>query len=316
LTHRVYIEAVGTRDLREIRTWLGSHSNRVVPARKVKPEILLADGCLLLARRAVKDRSSKPGNLLGLAGLGLETGRVELLAVDNLAVLPELLAAVEKLAVSFGLQELALQLTPSKSREPALPGWVSQPGLPGYRLRPLGRRLTAAARKARKLCLELGIPPDYGCRHRLRLQAEPAVLAAIGEDVFGREQFMLPAAARALREMLATAAGQGVVVQAVSAFRSVDYQAGLLRRKLDKGLSMAEILQVSAAPGYSEHHSGRAVDLTAPGFKPLEEEFELSDAFSWLEQHAGNFGFRLSYPRGNRHGVSYEPWHWYYANAG
>jgi len=73
---------------------------------------------------------------------------------------------------------------------------------------------------------------------------------------------------------------------------------------------MDEILRVSAAPGYSEHHSGRALDLTTPGFAPVEEEFERSDAFAWLRRRAADFRFRLSYPRDNVHGIAYEPWHW------
>ncbi len=102
----------------------------------------------------------------------------------------------------------------------------------------------------------------------------------------------------------------GIELQIISAFRSVDYQLGILKRKLDRGLGMAEILRVSAAPGFSEHHSGRALDITAPGFAALEEEFEQSAAFAWLSTNAQRYGFRLSYPRGNRHGIVYEPWHW------
>ncbi|NND57300.1 MAG: D-alanyl-D-alanine carboxypeptidase family protein, partial [Xanthomonadales bacterium] len=33
-------------------------------------------------------------------------------------------------------------------------------------------------------------------------------------------------------------------------------------------------------------------------------------AFAWLTAHAKQFGFRMSFPRGNPHGVAYEPWHW------
>ncbi len=73
---------------------------------------------------------------------------------------------------------------------------------------------------------------------------------------------------------------------------------------------MREILSVSAAPGYSEHHTGRAVDLTTPGTRPLEEDFEATPAFEWLTGTAEDFGFRMSYPRNNRHGIAYEPWHW------
>jgi D-alanyl-D-alanine carboxypeptidase len=106
------------------------------------------------------------------------------------------------------------------------------------------------------------------------------------------------------------AAAGGIELQAVSAFRSVEYQAGIISRKLDAGQSMAQILKVSAAPGYSEHHSGRALDISTPGFEPLEEAFENSPAFEWLQESAGDYGFALSFPRNNQHGLAYEPWHW------
>lgn len=158
--------------------------------------------------------------------------------------------------------------------------------------------------------LALGIPGDYARTHRLRAQREPSQLTCIGTDIHGREQWLQPRAARAFAAMHLRAADDGVELQVVSAFRSVEYQLGIVERKLAHGQSIHEILQVSAAPGFSEHHSGRCVDLTAPGFAALEEEFETSPAFAWLTQQACAFGFALSYPRGNRHGIAYEPWHW------
>ena len=71
---------------------------------------------------------------------------------------------------------------------------------------------------------------------------------------------------------------------------------------------------MNAPPGFSEHHSGRALDLSTEGFAPLEEAFERSEAFKWLCGNGGRFGFTLSYPRGNRYGIVYEPWHWLYRN--
>ena len=110
--------------------------------------------------------------------------------------------------------------------------------------------------------------------------------------------------------MSEAAARDGVELQVVSAYRSVDYQAGIIRRKLENGQGIDEILRVSAAPGFSEHHTGRALDLTTPGCAVLEEDFEHSAAFTWLAAHAGEFGFTLSFPRGNPHRVAFEPWHW------
>jgi D-alanyl-D-alanine carboxypeptidase len=156
----------------------------------------------------------------------------------------------------------------------------------------------------------LGIPRDYGTSRALRRVREPRQLASIGRDTQGRPQWLVPRAARAWMRMVEAAAREGVVLQVVSAFRSAEYQLGIVQRKLERGVPIEEILRVSAAPGYSEHHSGRALDVTTPGPAALEEEFERSAAFAWLSANARRFGFRLSYPRGNRHGIAYEPWHW------
>lgn len=156
----------------------------------------------------------------------------------------------------------------------------------------------------------LGVPRDYGRIRDLRIQREPENLVPIGADIQGRAQWLQPRAARALAGMRGAAAHDGVTLQIVSAFRSIEYQLGIVERKLARGLTMDEILRVSAAPGYSEHHSGCCVDFTTTGFAPVEEAFEQSSAFEWLRQHAADYRFTLSYPRGNRHGIAYEPWHW------
>lgn len=160
------------------------------------------------------------------------------------------------------------------------------------------------------LAFALGVPRDYGRVRALRRMREPRRLASIGRDTQGREQYLAPLAARAWTRMRAAAAQAGIELEIVSAFRSAEYQLGILKRKLERGQSIAEILRVSAAPGYSEHHTGRALDITTPGYAPLEEEFERSPAFAWLRKNAELYNFTLSYPRGNRHAIAYEPWHW------
>jgi D-alanyl-D-alanine carboxypeptidase len=98
----------------------------------------------------------------------------------------------------------------------------------------------------------------------------------------------------------------------VSAFRGVDRQAEIVRDKLARGQTPEQVLEVSALPGYSEHHSGRAVDVASGTDRPLEEVFEQTDAYRWLLEHAAEFSFFLSYPRGNAAGYAFEPWHWCY----
>lgn len=168
------------------------------------------------------------------------------------------------------------------------------------------QRRRAILREARAL----GVPANYGEARGLNIVREPLALASIGEDVHGRMQWLAPRAARAFERMRTAAIADAIELQLVSAFRSAGYQLGILSRKLERSQSIDEILRVSAAPGYSEHHSGRAVDLTAPGYPALEETFEESPAFAWLCRQASQFGFALSYPRGNPHRIAYEPWHW------
>lgn len=156
----------------------------------------------------------------------------------------------------------------------------------------------------------LGVPRNHAHARHLRLQPEPARLVPIGADIYGRLQWLQPRAAGALAALREAALRDGVVLEIVSAFRSIEYQFGILQRKLARGQSMDTILRVSAAPGYSEHHTGRCVDFTTPTSAPLEESFDRSPAFGWLTQHAAAFGFTLSYPRHNPHAMAYEPWHW------
>lgn len=184
-------------------------------------------------------------------------------------------------------------------------------GAPAIHSRPPDEAETYLARIAR-LHRELGIPEDYAARRGLPLCEEARELADIGPDLHGRPRQLAPRAARRWQAMRTRAEADSVTLLVVSAFRSVDYQRELIARKLAKNQELADILRIMAAPGYSEHHTGRALDLTAPDCPPLEEDFENTAAFHWLRQNAAAFHFRLSYPRGNPHGIAYEPWHWAY----
>jgi D-alanyl-D-alanine carboxypeptidase len=156
----------------------------------------------------------------------------------------------------------------------------------------------------------LGLDESYGEQVGLPLVAEPARLEFAGFDRYRRPLWLLDPAARAWRRMQAAAHDDEIRLEAISGYRSHDYQLGIFERKLARGLSVEQILAVNAAPGYSEHHGGCAMDIGTPGEPPAEESFEATPAFAWLHRRAGDFGFRMSYPRGNPHGIVYEPWHW------
>jgi D-alanyl-D-alanine carboxypeptidase len=163
---------------------------------------------------------------------------------------------------------------------------------------------------------ELGIDADdYAARTGLSRIDEPAWLVAAGVDRYRRPLWLLPGAARAWQGLRHAAARDDVALDAVSGYRSHDYQLGIFERKRARGQDVAAILQVNAAPGFSEHHAGTALDISAPGEPPAETSFESTPAFAWLTTHAAAHGFTMSYPRDNPHGIVYEPWHWRYRSA-
>jgi len=128
----------------------------------------------------------------------------------------------------------------------------------------------------------------------------------------GRSFQLHPDAFAAWKKMKDAARTKGINLYIVSAFRSFERQSEIIDQKREKGASEEYIFKVSAPPGSSEHHTGKAVDINTKGFPALEDEFEKSEAFKWLSRNAKNFGFRLSYPRENIFGMIYEPWHWFY----
>ena len=168
------------------------------------------------------------------------------------------------------------------------------------------------AYRARVLALwrELGIEPARIRARRLPVHAEAQSLRPIGLGTDGRDKMLIAAAATAWFAMREAARDSGIELLLVSAFRSIEFQAGLIRGKLAKGRSIDEILTVNAPPGCSEHHTGRAVDLGEAGCPPLEQQFETTAAFRWLQANAAQYGFTMTYPKDNAEGYLYEPWHW------
>jgi len=166
--------------------------------------------------------------------------------------------------------------------------------------------------RLKQLHKTLGIPLDYAVSRALPLCLEPSALVDTELDFYQRQQKLTPTAFSAWSEMREAATSQGISLFLISAFRGYQYQHDLIARKLEKGQTIESILRVNAAPGYSEHHSGRAVDLGTMGCDALSEKFEKTQAYQWLVDNSGSYGFRLSYPRNNPFRIDFEPWHWCY----
>ena len=107
--------------------------------------------------------------------------------------------------------------------------------------------------------------------------------------------------------MMEDAARAGAPLQLGSAFRSVQYQADIVNRKKKSGQTDLQIYTMSAPAGYSEHHTGFAVD-----FSPINHGFATTPGFKWLLQNASRYGFKQTFNKNYvaKTKVSEESWHW------
>jgi D-alanyl-D-alanine carboxypeptidase len=131
-------------------------------------------------------------------------------------------------------------------------------------------------------------------------------------NYYKRTAKLHPEALLAWLEMVQEANYDNVQLFICSAFRSYEYQANLIKRKLERGLDINNIITILAPPGFSEHHTGRAIDIITTGLQELDQSFENTNAFAWLSKNAKKFNFKMSYPKNNPFGIIYEPWHWCY----
>ena len=100
-------------------------------------------------------------------------------------------------------------------------------------------------------------------------------------------------------------------IRIISAYRSYDYQEKLYNNYL-KYESQKVVDTYSARPGYSEHHTGLAIDIDN-GVVNFNK-FYLTKEFNWMQNNAYKYGFILRYPEGKERitGYKYEPWHYRY----
>ena len=133
-------------------------------------------------------------------------------------------------------------------------------------------------------------------------------------------------------EKLADAAkAAGHPLAMVSAYRSVAYQEEIFNANvhtlMSQGHTKEEAIRITkltfTEPGYSEHHTGLAVDVVDQDWyqnhtgELLNEGFGDTDGGKWLQAHAREYGFIIRYPKG-KHDITqidYEPWHLRYVGV-
>lgn len=147
-----------------------------------------------------------------------------------------------------------------------------------------------------------------GIKHFRYADANPSDLVASG---YGSDpKFKIHRDAKpALQEMVNAAKRDGVTLTPGSILRTSSRQAQIVADKKKKGQSAQQIYYTSSHPGYSEHHTGLAVD-----FSPINHSFAKTAGYRWLKQHAHEYGFYQTFtPEYSAYSsVSEESWHWRY----
>ncbi len=100
-----------------------------------------------------------------------------------------------------------------------------------------------------------------------------------------------------------------------SPYRSYATQKMLFTQETNKwlktGLSSeeaeAKAATVVTRPGTSEHNTGFSAD-----FNIAEDSFESTPMFTWMQEHAADYGFVLRFPKDKQEitGITYESWHY------
>ncbi|MBO4734222.1 MAG: M15 family metallopeptidase [Clostridia bacterium] len=111
-----------------------------------------------------------------------------------------------------------------------------------------------------------------------------------------------------MKAMIEAAWKDGVKLYVWSPYRSYDTQKMLFENRVKKeGGDEAKAATAVARPGTSEHNTGLCAD-----FNMASSKFESTEMFTWMREHAEEYGFILRYPqdRIDITGVMYESWHW------
>ena len=150
------------------------------------------------------------------------------------------------------------------------------------------------------------VPEDY----------VPAELVKLTEIPNGGDQQLIPEAAAALVSLYAAARDADAGFKISTAYRSYNQQSGIFFSYVREwGRSRAETY--AARPGFSEHQTGRAVDIYTTDKCRLKDCFKDTAAAAYVAEHAHEYGFIVRYPDGKIDitGYRYEPWHLRYVGV-
>jgi len=157
--------------------------------------------------------------------------------------------------------------------------------------------------------------------YKKQFQLDSTAISQLGENQ------LLPEIFTAFDQMVAVAGSENIELGLTSSYRSTEEQREIFLKRLKQNFeflsgklfveenyidpkmseAIQEVLETTAPPGFSRHHSGLALDL-----KSSTEVFAESPGFAWISKNnyakAKEFGFVPSYPEGVTAGPEPEAW--------
>lgn len=120
----------------------------------------------------------------------------------------------------------------------------------------------------------------------------------------------------------------GYPISIVSTYRTIAYQKEIFNQSvqqlISEGETKAEATRLTkltmTEPGFSEHHTGLAIDMVDSNWyknyttELLDASYGAEPGAKWYAENAATYGFIVRYPKGKEKitGITYEPWHFRY----
>jgi LAS superfamily LD-carboxypeptidase LdcB len=152
----------------------------------------------------------------------------------------------------------------------------------------------------------------YGHKPFSEVNKEELSPVTTGGEAAGRSESLQKDAASSFEKMRADAQSQGINLYAISGFRSTEEQTALWNDQVRKQGSEEKAARINAPPGYSEHHTGYAIDVGTSTKTDLDPSFESTNAYKWIAQNGKRYGFEQSFTGAAGQGAGEEAWHYRY----
>lgn len=129
---------------------------------------------------------------------------------------------------------------------------------------------------------------------------------SFAEGLEEEEMYVAKEVVEPLEQLINAASEEGITLLMNSGYRAYNTQKKIYKeRTKSQGQGMAELYV--AKPGYSEHQTGLAVDIT----NEYGYFVEGTEEAKWLADNCYKFGFIIRYPKEKQDitHIEYEPWH-------